>query len=342
MNEFDVVVVGAGPAGCAVVNSLVGYKILLVDRAKLPRDKPCGGILIEKSAEIIKRYDIKSQIVRYPKITRIEYVDWDNNLIVEQKKNWWNIERKSLDSFLFSLCKDKVVLFQETKFLDFKEKKNRIEVLVERGSKRYIIKTKYLVSAEGALSRVRRRFSSKVIPYYYAVQEKLKTKITPNKTYFIYDNDITDYYSWVIPKGQFTVVGSAIKRGDDVEEKIELMKTKTRINLGISGKVAQREGAVGLKPGRLDDITLGRGNILLVGEAAGLISPSSGEGISYALRSGELCGKAISDSPENVLEEYKKLCKPIISEMSKKIEKSTLLADPKKRIELFKTLKGGK
>lgn len=53
---YDVVVIGAGPAGCMAAKRLTdsGYNVLLVERMKIPREKSCSGILIKKSINMIK------------------------------------------------------------------------------------------------------------------------------------------------------------------------------------------------------------------------------------------------------------------------------------------------
>ena len=339
MINFNVIIIGAGPAGCSVAAFLDGYRILLIDKSKLPREKPCGGILTEKCSKFINKFNLEHNVFMHPKISKVEYIDWDNNLKLEQRKNWWNVNRQNLDYFLFRICRDKVLFSPETKFLDFKQKDGGVKVLVEKQGKKYYLKTKYLVGADGAFSRVRKKISNREIPYYYAVQEKLNTKINQDTTYFIYDSEITDHYCWVIPKGDYTVIGAAIKKGYSIEEKMDLLKRKVRDKLNISGAKINSEGAPGLKPASLEDIILGQGNVFLVGEAAGLISPSSGEGVSYALMSGEKCAEAIKRNPTDTLDEYKKLCDPIISTLNEKIQKANLLINPAKRIELFNIVK---
>ncbi|MEM5798986.1 MAG: colicin M resistance protein CbrA, partial [Candidatus Aenigmatarchaeota archaeon] len=93
-----------------------------------------------------------------------------------------------------------------------------------------------------------------------------------------------------------------------------------------------------LRPQSSLDCTLGKGRVLLVGEAAGLVSPASGEGISFALRSGYNCAKALNANFKNGLIEYKKLCQNLLDEIETKIKRAKILSNPIKRLALLKNL----
>jgi flavin-dependent dehydrogenase len=74
----------------------------------------------------------------------------------------------------------------------------------------------------------------------------------------------------------------------------------------------------------------------LVGEAAGLISPSTGEGISFALRSGEECARALNTNITDALQEYIRLCKPLVSEIVSKMGKAEGLSNQKTRANMLR------
>ena len=107
--------------------------------------------------------------------------------------------------------------------------------------------------------------------------------------------------------------------------------------MGIEGN-GHVEAAMILRPDSLSEICLGSDNILLVGEAAGLISPSSAEGISYALRSGKLAAQAINQEYENnsqAFVEYKHKIKPLIDRLHLKFEKSEKIKKHSTRKKFF-------
>ena len=255
---------------------------------------------------------------------------------MENNRKLLNVSRISFDYWLLKLSEKDVDFSPETKFLSYEEKKNSLNLLIERNNKKKIIKTRYLIGADGAMSTVRNSIRKKPISYYFAIQEFIKfDRSIGNNALFIYDNQITDFYSWVIPKGMNLVIGSTLKR-NDIEKQFRLFKTKLRDKLGIHGPVSKKEIAIINRVRSKNDILLGRNNVLLTGEAAGLISPSTGEGVSFAIRSGLNCATAIKENFSKALSEYKSLCQPMISEMDEKLKKAELLSSSTKRSTFFK------
>ena len=105
---------------------------------------------------------------------------------------------------------------------------------------------------------------------------------------------VTDFYSWVIPEGDQMIIGSAIPAGPDVQRRFDQFKVDLASKGFDVSTPLKRRGAIILRPRFWGSVTGGSGRIFLVGEAAGLISPSSCEGISFALRSGAGLAGALS------------------------------------------------
>jgi geranylgeranyl diphosphate/geranylgeranyl-bacteriochlorophyllide a reductase len=334
---FDVVIVGAGAAGCTLANSLSNkFKVLLVDSKTFPRKKACSGILVSEGKDFFGQ-DLDDSIFIDPKELDLEYLDINNNKKKFVTKNFYNTSRFELDQFLLKKInlKKHVTFLQNAKVVGFTsaaDKKHEVVVCESKGVIKPII-TKYLVGCDGALSTIRRKFFKKEIPFYVGIQELIKVERKIDKAYFIFDNEITDFYSWIIPKGDFVEVGSLLDPFNS-KLKFNLFKNLLKERFDIVGE-GDIDSAIVLRPSSIKDVCLGKGNILLCGEAAGLISPSSAEGISYALRSAKFCADALNQNQSNPFKIYSKNCKPLISRLEGKVKKSKILSNPKQRNKLF-------
>ena len=334
-SNYDVVIVGAGPAGCIAAKTLSrDYKTLLIDWSRIPRDKPCGGLLVEESIDFVKKLDISESVFSSPKTVNMKYLDWNNGLEKNQSRGFLNISRKEFDHWLLKMAKDNCRISSNTKFINFDENSESVNVLIEKDSRKRIIKTKYLIAADGALSFIRRRFANRDIRYYFAVQEWVKHSEMEDFV-FILDNDVTDFYSWLISKGEYLVMGSAIQRNTNLNERFELLKKKLKEKMNIDVKHAKREGSIIARPSSINDIILGNDRVMLVGEAAGLISPSTGEGISFALRSGHACAKALNEDFSAASDKYKELCEQLVEEIKDKLKKANMLSSVERRREFM-------
>jgi len=334
---FDVVVVGAGTAGCTVANNLKeNMSVLLVDQKEFPRKKACSGILVSESIDFLRDDQLNNFLITTNKLD-IEYIDLDNNTKKLVKKGFFNSNRFLLDRYLFN----KLELKENTYFLEnarlieynYTQDKKHIVLLIESKGVIKPIITKYLIGCDGALSIVRKKIFKKEIPFYIGVQEIIKTSKQFDHAFFIFDSEITDFYSWIIPKPPYIEIGTLLDPFDS-KDKYKKFKEKlsTKFGLNENGKI---DSAIVLRPDSINDIFLGDKNVMLCGEAAGLISPSSAEGISYALRSGESCAKAINSKKENIYEEYANNCKELVERLKKKFEKSKIISDKTKRKKMF-------
>jgi len=337
--RYDVVIVGAGPSGASTAGYLSNaLSTLIIDRNSLPRDKPCGGILKEDALDFLRGFDIPDEVFLEPKKIDLKYLDWDNGAELKQNRYLLNVSRLKFDEWLISLIGDYVAYSARTELIDFVERGDHIDVTIEKNNIIKEIKCNYLVGATGASSFVRKRLIKKVPPNnYIAVQEWIKNVDGINEFLYILDREITDFYSWVIPKGNLLLIGSAFPTGDNAYKKrFELLKKKMEEKLEISGPVYKKEAALLIKPRTVRDICLGNHNTLLVGEEAGLISPTTAEGISFALKSGYNCAKAINKMG-TVLEAYKDSSNDLIEDIKNKLKKADVLFNPEKRPDLLES-----
>jgi len=333
--EYDMVIVGAGPAGCILTNYLSKeYKVLLVEKSSIPRTKPCGGMLVEESQEIIKKLDPPNYIFSNPKNLDLEYADYDNNIRKKLNRKFLNVYRGPFDYWLFKLLDKKPHDFiSNAELMDFEIKNGGVKLKIKNETTKEI-KTKYLVGADGARSLIRSKIGQP-IKHYLAIQKYYETgSLQLDHATFIFNNSITDFYSWIIPKQLYFVIGSALPL-QNAHERFRQFEKSISKTIQLTKNI-EMEAALISRPQSEKDIFLGQRNILLLGEAAGFISPSFGEGISFALRSAQNLAKIFNENFDTPYANYLRLCKPLIEEVKDKIKKAELISNPNSRINFFK------
>lgn len=336
-NEYDVVIVGCGPAGCTLARYLSPkLKVALIDRVSVPRDKACGGVLVPEAHGFFTNDQIPDSVFESPKLLGIKYIDWDNRIeFQEGQTRLWNVDRGSFDYWLLGLVRERLIFLPEHRFVGYKSTNNGIVVTIEQNGVRKCLTSRYLVGADGALSTVRQKLNGHPVRHYVAIQEYIEHNMWRDDCLcFIYDSQITDAMCWAIPKRDRLLLGCALRPGS-FKDRMGIFVSKVREKFAISGRLIKREAGVGLWLEHIEDVDLGAGGVLLVGEAAGLISLSSGDGISFALRSGYNCALALNRDFDDAGSKYRSLCEPLLDELTHKIERSQALSNPLARRAIF-------
>lgn len=297
----DVIVIGGGPGGATAAHDLAvqGHDVVLVD--KEGRIKPCGGAIPTKA---ITEFTIPAeQIVSRAHAARI--IAPSGKTVEMQIGNIGYVgmvDRDKFDPFLRQRAADEGAEYIVGTFKGLDQNPDgtvtaHISDKADK-SKTRAITARMLIGADGANSAVRRTAFDKARqpPYVFAYHEIVKSPARPDPDRFradrcdvIYDGRISpDFYGWVFPHGEHTSVGtgSAVK-GHSLKEATR--KLREEAGLGDAETVREEGAPLPLKPMRRWDN--GR-NIVLAGDAAGVVAPSSGEGIYYAMLTGRLCAEA--------------------------------------------------
>jgi flavin-dependent dehydrogenase len=313
---YDIVIVGAGPAG-ATLARLLGkrFKILIIDKRQLHDmksksnfEKCCGGLLAPDAQQMLAKFGlgIPQEILVGPQLFTVRTIDIQNNIEQYYQRHYINVDREKFDKWLVSLIPSEVIVACEAVFKRFEIVNDNIKVQYIQQGKESTIYTKILVGADGAFSTVRRKLSLDLPnpKTYISIQEYYKVDSCSPYFSSIFDDDITDFYSWTIPKDDLLVLGTAVMPKDKPYEKFMELKKKLILRGFEFGPCVKRNGAYLLRPERLDQIYLGKANVALIGEAAGWISPSSAEGLSYSFRSAYALANAIQQRPDDIIAEY--------------------------------------
>lgn len=313
---YDIVIVGAGPAG-ATLARLLGkkFKILVLDKRQLSDmntksgfEKCCGGLIAPDAQQMLAKFGlgIPQEILVGPQLFTVRTIDIQNNIEQYYQRHYINVDREKFDKWLVSLISSEVKVMSEAIFKRFEILNDHIKVQYTQQGEERTVDTKILVGADGAFSTIRRNISlnSPKPKTYIAIQEYYK--MDSNLPYFssIFDNDITDFYSWTIPKDDLLVLGTAVMPKNKPYERFTELKKKLILRGFEFGPCIKRNGAYLLRPEKMNQIYLGKANIALIGEAAGWISPSSAEGLSYSFRSAYALANAIQERPDNFIAQY--------------------------------------
>ena len=335
MVQYDVAIIGAGPAG-ATLARVLGRKcpekrILLVDGETGGIKKVCGGLLSEDAQQLLAKMNLTlpKDVLEDPQIFSVDTIDLSLGLRRSYVRHYLNMNRHSFDRWLISLV-GKNVEITVGRCLKIEKSDTGHTMTLKTSAGVSTVQTKYLVGADGAASIVRRTFFKNKDNLYRYVSIQQWFKITdPKLPYYscIFDKKTSDSCSWTITKGDYYIYGGAFRK-EGCRAAFEEQKRRLEEYLGVElGEPTRTEACLVASPRRRSDFITGKDGVYLVGEAAGFISASSFEGISSAMLSGMLLADAISEgaSTERITSLYRKKAKKLISKLSFKIPKMKIL-----------------
>ncbi len=300
LQKFDVIVVGAGPAGSIAAYHLAdrGYQVLIIEKEFLPRLKPCGGGITYRTLELLPfSIDeiIETSIYKFRFSHKFKY----SYLRESADPLMCCVMRDKFDHLLVNKAIEKgAELIQGVKVTGFTEAMEHI--LVHTDSKEYV--GKFVIGADGVNSITARCFQlNDNIKKGIGIESEIRIKEHElprfQDTVHLDWGTIIGGYAWAFPK-------------------------KDHLSIGVGGPVKQAKYLKKyflyfLESLNIDDIEIlsfrtyplpfrtatGRiqaSRVMVVGDAAGLTDPLTGEGIYYALKSGKMAAAAIMECLEGV------------------------------------------
>jgi flavin-dependent dehydrogenase len=334
-DHYDTIVAGAGPAGVmAALHASERGSVLLVDSASLPRDKSCGGMIHELTRDALTPYgDIPERIIMHPRTVHFRYVDWDRGIRKATSLAFLNVDRAGFDAWLVSLLPASVEVVGGCALDGLSEDPEGVTVTCKADGQTLTVRCANVIGADGARSSVRRALGTGTTQAYVTLQDfvELRGEIEP---FFdcVYMRGLGDGfgYGYVMPKGDRAIVGSVFypKTKRPWEKHDQLLET-LRAQMPQLGESRKREACAALYLRSSADVAPGRGRVLLAGEAGGFMSPTSGEGISYAVRSGIEAGRAVAASaPEDALGAYAAAVSGIARDIARRMRWLPVMESP--------------
>jgi len=300
MDALDAVVVGGGPAGATAAETLAraGRSVVLLDRAG--RIKPCGGAIPPR---LVRDFDIPERLL-CARIRGARMVAPSGTAVDMPIDGGYvgMVDREVFDEFLRDRAARAGAVRRAGVFERIDRSHGLPEVHFRSAAGPASVRARLVVGADGALSQVARQEVDPEGPrHVYAYHEVLRVPGGETRNYdgqrcdVVYDGAVSpDFYGWVFPHGGTASVGSgSARKGFALRRAVADLRRSS----GLEGwETVRHEGApIPMKPlARWDN---GR-DVVLAGDAAGVVAPASGEGIYYAMVGGQLAGQVAAEALE--------------------------------------------
>lgn len=309
---FDVVVIGAGPAGGAAAARAcqLGRSVALVDKARFPRNKLCGGLFTGRAlSRFVQVFGAPPAPALLDTTQRLEF--WHSGRPIARVSDGPPVHltmRLALDADIMERAlKAGAFDCTGTGVKHFDTASSRI-TLNDGRTLRYGI----LIGADGVNSPTARHLFGKAFDRS-RIGFGLETEAppTPDNTIRIDFDALAWGYGWSFPKTGSTTVGVGGLSAHTPDMKTAMSGYLERLGLPDETPIKGQF----IPFGDFRKIP-GRGAVLLCGDAAGLVDPITGEGIAHALHSGQLAAEAAHDAlsrkaPAQALRLYRQSLRPL-------------------------------
>ena len=340
LKDYDVFIAGGAVAGpvAAKFCAKYGLKTLLIERAKVPREKPCSGIQFPYFEKIIGD-SIPIERLCNNELNKVE-MRFPNGKMMSSKFPMLNFMRDTFDEWLCRLAESYGVEFWDgCKYESFEETEEGVIIHLKTKTGLESIRAKYVIDATGMRPVIRQQIkkgtefqkgsTGAALNYYFTSDCDLET----DKLYQFWNIDFNNMmFAWIYNKTlndgkDYWVIGTGYD--EDIYAHLDSFFDHVKEIYNLQNvEIVKKEGySSSMAFGDEDRIWLGEGNFLMAGDAAGLIDLTRGVGMDAAALSGRLAAKAIYLTEKNgkpVISIYSRLMKNLVKQTRQNQESGIL------------------
>ena len=312
--HYQVIIIGGGPSGTGAGIRLqkAGISTCIIDKARFPRTKLCGGLVTRKTKDLLNTLiDDRPEAEIWQAVSagvhnRLKlYNRFDPASDVEIGVPYDTVYRKVYDNYLMQYYREKGGVLMDGCLVKTLDTAKREICTADGGHLTYDT----LIAADGASSWVRNRLGMKVKGKLFCLEINVKKEDFDYEGIGIYFDVIGVGYAWVFPKNDVYCIGIGSVENPRTDFKGIFTAFLQRIGVRNLERYPLK-GAFVPGGGFLKKPVYGK-HVLFVGDAAGFADPLTGEGLYWSMYSGIRAAESVLESPEDPASVYLAKAAPI-------------------------------
>jgi flavin-dependent dehydrogenase len=346
--DTEIAVIGGGPAGSMSAGLLAraGFDVRILEAEGPDNDVLCSGLL-NPEARLALGVEPPAHVLRRPFAPALQYHDRDNHLRLSYDPHYLNTSRPAFDAWLRESAEAAGArISYHCRVGRIRHDEQGILLSTTSGE----LCCRIMLDCTGWRALSRKQSTREAAPHVHAFQGTIEADLPPDSMWAVFDSALTDYYAWIVPKGEGRFLAGAgyLRNAAVTRDQADAPWSKLErlleylAELGYEARLldAKPLGSPITTPTSMRQLWWGERGVLPVGEAAGMVSPSSGDGISFCLQGGIAIAAALSQyrheltgpvSPalhRRIVWRYLRGMSPALSELRFNIVKARVAADP--------------